>query len=158
MQKKIYRLDKELNSLVTALKAGGGKIVFTNGVFDIIHRGHVEYLIDAKSRGDVLIVGVNSDSSVKGIKGDSRPVNNENDRAFVLLNLKPVDYVVIFEEDIPYNLIKAILPNVLVKGGDWKVKDIVGSDIVLSEGGQVFSLKFINNYSTTAIIKKINET
>ncbi len=158
MQKKIYRLDKELNSLVTALKAGGGKIVFTNGVFDIIHRGHVEYLIDAKSHGDVLIVGVNSDSSVKSIKGDSRPVNNENDRAFVLLNLKPVDYVVIFDDDTPYNLIKLISPNVLVKGGDWKVKDIVGSDIVLSDGGQVFSLKFINNYSTTAIIKKINET
>jgi rfaE bifunctional protein nucleotidyltransferase chain/domain len=158
MQKKIYRLDKELNSLVIALKAGGGKIVFTNGVFDIIHRGHVEYLIDAKSHGDVLIVGVNSDSSVKSIKGDSRPVNNENDRAFVLLNLKPVDYVVIFEEDTPINLIKSIRPNVLVKGGDWKVKDIAGSDIVLSDGGQVFSLKFINNYSTTAIIKKINET
>jgi len=158
MQKKIYRLDKELNSLVTALKGGGGKIVFTNGVFDIIHRGHVEYLIDAKSHGDVLIVGVNSDSSVKSIKGDSRPVNNENDRAFVLLNLKPVDYVVIFEEDTPINLIKSIRPNVLVKGGDWKVKDIAGSDIVLSDGGQVFSLKFINNYSTTAIIKKINET
>jgi len=158
MQKKIYRLDKELNSLVTALKGGGGKIVFTNGVFDIIHRGHVEYLIDAKSHGDVLIVGVNSDSSVKSIKGDSRPVNNENDRAFVLLNIKPVDYVVIFEEDTPFNLIKSIRPNVLVKGGDWKVKDIAGSDIVLSDGGQVFSLKFINNYSTTAIIKKINET
>jgi rfaE bifunctional protein nucleotidyltransferase chain/domain len=158
MQKKVYRLDKELEKLAAALKSGGGKIVFTNGVFDIIHRGHVEYLIDAKSRGDVLIVGVNSDSSVKRIKGDSRPVNNENDRAFVLLNLKPVDYVVIFEEDTPFNLIKTIRPNVLVKGGDWKVKDIVGSDIVLSDGGQVFSLKFVDDYSTTAIIKKINET
>ena len=158
MKNKIYRLDKELESLISALRSGGGKIVFTNGVFDIIHRGHVEYLINAKSHGDVLIVGVNSDSSVKRIKGDNRPVNNENDRAFVLLNLKPVDYVVIFEEDTPYNLIKAIQPNVLVKGGDWKVKDIVGSDIVLDRGGQVFSLKFIDNYSTTAIIKKINET
>jgi len=158
MKNKIYRLDKELESLISALRSGGGKIVFTNGVFDIIHRGHVEYLLNAKSYGDVLIVGVNSDSSVKRIKGDNRPVNNEIDRAFVLLNLKPVDYVVIFEEDTPYNLIKAIQPNVLVKGGDWKVKDIVGSDIVLDRGGQVFSLKFIDNYSTTAIIKKINET
>lgn len=158
MKNKIYRLDKELESLLSALRSGGGKIVFTNGVFDIIHRGHVEYLIDAKSHGDVLIVGVNSDSSVKRIKGDNRPVNNETDRAIVLLNLKPVDYVVIFEEDTPYNLIKTIQPNVLVKGGDWKVKDIVGSDIVLDRGGQVFSLKFIDNYSTTSIIKKINET
>jgi rfaE bifunctional protein nucleotidyltransferase chain/domain len=158
MQKKVYRLGKELEKLVLALKSGGGKVVFTNGVFDIIHRGHVEYLQDAKSRGDVLIVGVNSDSSVKRIKGNSRPVNNENDRAFVLLNLKPVDYVVIFEDDTPFNLIKTIRPNVLVKGGDWKVKDIVGSDIVLSDGGQVFSLRFVDDYSTTAIIKKINET
>ena len=158
MKNKIYKLDKELESLITALRSGGGKIVFTNGVFDIIHRGHVEYLIDAKSHGDVLIVGVNSDLSVKRIKDSNRPINNENDRAFVLLNLKPVDYVVIFEEDTPYNLIKTIQPNVLVKGGDWKMKDIVGSDIVLENGGQVFSLKFIDNYSTTAIIKKINET
>lgn len=158
MKKKVYRLDKELESLVAALKSGSGKIVFTNGVFDIIHRGHVEYLTDAKSRGDVLIVGVNSDSSVKRIKGDSRPVNNENDRAYILLNLKPVDYVVIFEEDTPYNLIKTVRPNVLVKGGDWKVKEIVGADIVLNEGGQVFSLKFVDNYSTTSIINKINET
>lgn len=158
MQKKVYRLDKELDSLVTALKSGGGKIVFTNGVFDIIHRGHVEYLTDAKSYGDVLIVGVNSDSSVKRIKGNSRPVNNENDRAFVLMNIKPVDYTVIFEEDTPLNLIKAIHPDVLVKGGDWKIKDIVGSDIVLADGGQVFSLKFVDSYSTTSIIKKIAET
>lgn len=158
MQKKIYRIDKELEILINALKSGGGKIVFTNGVFDIIHRGHVEYLMDAKSHGDVLIAGVNSDSSVKQIKGSNRPVNNENDRAFVLVNLKPVDYVVIFEEDTPNNLIKTIRPNVLVKGGDWKVKDIAGSDIVLADGGQVFSLKFVDNYSTTAIIKKINET
>lgn len=158
MQKKVYRLDKELESLATALKSGSGKIVFTNGVFDIIHRGHVQYLIEAKSYGDVLIVGVNSDSSVRRIKGNGRPINNENDRAFVLLNIKPVDYVVIFEDDTPYNLIKTVHPDVLVKGGDWKVKEIVGSDIVLAEGGQVFSLKFVDNYSTTSIIKKINET
>jgi rfaE bifunctional protein nucleotidyltransferase chain/domain len=158
MKKQIFKSEKELNSFVNALKSARGKIVFTNGVFDIIHRGHVEYLTEAKSYGDILVVGLNSDSSVKRIKGDNRPVNNEDDRAFVLLNLKPVDYVVVFSEDTPYNLIKAIQPDVLVKGGDWEVKDIVGSDIVLNGGGKVFSLKFVDNYSTTGIIKKISKT
>jgi rfaE bifunctional protein nucleotidyltransferase chain/domain len=158
MKKKIFKSEKELSTFVTALKTARGKIVFTNGVFDIIHRGHVEYLTEAKSYGDILVVGLNSDSSVKRIKGDNRPVNNEDDRAFVLLSLKPVDYVVVFTEDTPYNLIKAIQPDVLVKGGDWNVKDIVGSDIVLNGGGKVFSLKFVDNYSTSAIIKKIIET
>jgi D-glycero-beta-D-manno-heptose 1-phosphate adenylyltransferase len=144
----------ELSSLINSLKSQGKKIVFTNGVFDIIHRGHVEYLNEAKSHGDVLIVGLNSDSSVKRIKGESRPVNSENDRAIVLVNLKAVDNVIIFEEDTPYNLIKAVVPHVLVKGGDWKPDDIVGSDIVLGSGGKVLSLKYINGYSTTEIIKK----
>jgi rfaE bifunctional protein nucleotidyltransferase chain/domain len=154
MQKKIYKLNRDLDLLINTLKSQGKKIVFTNGVFDIIHRGHVEYLNEAKSHGDILIVGLNSDSSVKKIKGESRPVNNENDRAFVLINLKAVDYVIIFEEDTPYNLIKAVVPHVLVKGGDWKPEDIVGSDIVLNSGGEVFSLKYIDGYSTTEIIKK----
>ena len=158
MKKKIFKSEKELSTFVTALKTARGKIVFTNGVFDIIHRGHIEYLTEAKSYGDILVVGLNSDSSVKRIKGDNRPINNEDDRAFVLLNLKPVDYVVVFTEDTPYNLIKAIQPDVLVKGGDWEVKDIVGSDIVLNGGGKVFSLRFVDNYSTTGIIKKISET
>ncbi len=158
MKKKIFKSEIELSTFVNALKTARGKIVFTNGVFDIIHRGHIEYLSEAKSYGDILVVGLNSDSSVKRIKGDNRPINNEDDRAFVLLNLKPVDYVVVFTEDTPYNLIKAIQPDVLVKGGDWEVKDIVGSDIVLNGGGKVFSLRFVDNYSTTGIIKKINET
>lgn len=158
MKKKIFKSEKELSTFVDALKTARGKIVFTNGVFDIIHRGHIEYLTEAKSYGDILVVGLNSDSSVKRIKGDDRPINNEDDRAFVLLNLKPVDYVAVFTEDTPYNLIKAIQPDVLVKGGDWEVKDIVGSDIVLNGGGKVFSLKFVDNYSTTSIIKKISET
>ncbi len=113
MKKKIFKSEKELSTFVTALKTARGKIVFTNGVFDIIHRGHIEYLTEAKSYGDILVVGLNSDSSVKRIKGDNRPINNEDDRAFVLLNLKPVDYVVVFAEDTPYNLIKAIQPDVL---------------------------------------------
>ena len=144
--------------LVKSLKAQNKKIIFTNGVFDIIHRGHVEYLNEAKKLGDVLFVGLNSDSSVKKIKGDKRPFIKENDRAIVLTNLKPVDYVVVFEEDNPYNLIKFILPDVLVKGGDWKPADIIGSDVVLEHGGKVQSLKYVDNYSTTAIIQRILES
>jgi len=154
----IYKPGKELDALISSLKSQNRKIVFTNGVFDIIHRGHVEYLNEAKKFGDVLIVGLNSDSSVKQIKGESRPVNNEIDRAYVLVNLKAVDNVVIFAEDTPFNLIKSIVPDVLVKGGDWKTADIVGSDIVLESGGKVLSLKYIDNYSTTGIINKISET
>lgn len=154
----IYRLDKELDALISSLKSQNRRIVFTNGVFDIIHRGHVAYLNEAKKQGDVLIVGLNSDSSVRKIKGNNRPVNVEADRAYVLVNLKAVDYVVIFEEDTPYNLIKAVMPDVLVKGGDWKPGDIVGSGIVLESGGKVLSLKYIENYSTTEIINKISET
>ncbi|HMS32479.1 MAG TPA: D-glycero-beta-D-manno-heptose 1-phosphate adenylyltransferase [Ignavibacteria bacterium] len=131
-------------------------IVFTNGCFDILHRGHASYLIQAKSLGDYLVVGINSDRSVKTLKGESRPVNNENDRAFLLDNLKSVDYVIIFDEDTPYNLIKEIIPDFLVKGGDWKQEDIVGWDIVKASGGKVLSLNFIENYSTTNTIKKLN--
>ena len=158
MADNIYKPGKELDTLTSSLKSQNRKIVFTNGVFDIIHRGHVEYLNEAKKLGDILIVGLNSDSSVKQIKGDSRPVNNENDRACVLVNLRAVDYVAIFAEDTPFNLIKSIVPDVLVKGGDWKTEDIVGSDIVLESGGKVLSLKYIDNYSTTGIINKISET
>ncbi len=132
------------------------KIVFTNGCFDILHRGHVAYLNEARSLGDLLIVGLNSDQSVKRLKGDSRPVNAELDRKFVLENLKSVDFVEIFEEDTPYNLINRIQPQILVKGGDWKPDQIVGSDIVLAAGGEVKSLRFEDGYSTTGIIKKVN--
>ena len=158
MPDNIYKIGKELDTLVSSLKSQKRKIVFTNGVFDIIHRGHAAYLSEAKKLGDVLIVGLNSDSSVKRIKGSTRPVNNENDRAYVLVNLKPVDYVAIFEEDTPYNLIKSVVPDVLVKGGDWKAEEIVGSDIVTKSGGKVLSLSYIDNYSTTGILKKISET
>lgn len=131
-------------------------IVFTNGCFDILHRGHASYLNQAKSLGDNLIVGVNSDRSVRALKGESRPVNNESDRAFLIDNLKSVDYVIIFDEDTPYDLIREIQPDFLVKGGDWKEEDIVGWDIVKESGGKVLSLKFIENYSTTNTIKKLN--
>jgi len=148
-------LSPELINKINELKSENKKIVFTNGVFDIIHRGHVEYLMQAKSLGDILIVGLNSDSSVKIIKGNDRPVNKQEDRAFVLSKLKPVDYVVIFEEDNPYALIKIIIPDVLVKGGDWKPENIIGADIVKNNGGSVISLKYVEDYSTTGIINRI---
>ncbi len=157
MSKDIYRIDKDLKKLISNLKSEKKKIVFTNGVFDIIHRGHVEYLKQAKTLGDVLIVGLNSDTSTKIIKGENRPLNSEMDRALVLVNLKPVDYVVIFDEDNPLDLIKSVIPEVLVKGGDWKPENIVGADFVKENGGEVISLDYINNYSTTNIIKKIAE-
>ncbi len=135
----------------------GKKVVFTNGCFDILHRGHAAYLEQAKSLGDFLVVGVNSDESVRKLKGEGRPVNNENDRAYLLEMLKPVDFVIIFNEETPYELIKSINPDFLVKGGDWKEEEIVGSDIVRKNGGKVMSLKFIDNYSTTGIMKKISE-
>lgn len=131
------------------------KIVFTNGCFDILHTGHVRYLIEAKKQGDLLVVGINSDASVKRLKGSDRPINNEQDRAFLLENLKCVDCVEVFTEDTPYNLIKEIQPDVLVKGGDWKVETIVGHDIVLAKGGEVKSLIFVEGYSTSSIIKSV---
>lgn len=133
------------------------KVVFTNGCFDILHRGHVSYLNEAKSLGDVLIVGLNSDASVKRLKGESRPINNEEDRKFVLENLKAIDHVEIFREDTPLNLIKEVLPDTLVKGGDWKPEQIVGSQEVMANGGKVRSLNFVNGFSTTNVINKIQE-
>ncbi len=131
------------------------KVVFTNGVFDLIHSGHIDYLIKAKALGDILIVGLNSDSSVKRIKGEKRPLINQSDRAFVLSNLKPVDYVVLFEEDTPLEIIKAIIPDVLVKGADWSLDKIVGSDVVLNNGGEVKNISFVNDQSTSRIVDLI---
>lgn len=130
------------------------KIVFTNGCFDILHSGHVQYLNQAKEQGDILIVGLNSDASVKRLKGPKRPINAQLDRKYVLENLKPVDRVIIFEEDTPLNLIKSISPHLLVKGGDWTVDQIVGSEFVIANGGDVKSLQFKDGYSTTSIIEK----
>lgn len=133
------------------------RVVFTNGVFDIIHRGHVEYLTKAKALGNVLIVGLNSDSSVKRIKGPLRPIVDEADRAYVLSNIKPVDFVCVFSEDTPYNLISAILPDVLVKGADWAIDSIVGRDVVEAAGGKIETIEFVPNRSTTNIIERIKE-
>lgn len=145
----------EIKKISENLHNQNKKIVFTNGCFDILHRGHIEYLKEAKKLGDVLIIGLNSDNSVKKIKGDNRPINCEEDRAEILSQLKPVDFVVIFNEDIPYELIKSIVPDILVKGGDWKIKEIIGSDIVIKNGGKVKSLKYFPTSSTSNIIKKI---
>lgn len=131
------------------------KIVFTNGCFDILHLGHVEYLNEAKAQGDVLIIGLNSDQSVKVLKGADRPINNEHDRKAMLLNLKAVDCVQIFSEETPLEIIKLIKPDILVKGGDWKVEQIVGSDFVLEHGGSVRSLLFKNGYSTSNLINAV---
>lgn len=136
-------------------KMRGKKIVFTNGCFDILHRGHVAYLNEARKLGDALIVGLNADASVKRLKGPERPINNENDRLFVMKNLKCVDAVEIFAEDTPLELIKALRPLVLVKGGDWSVDQIVGGREVIGWGGEVLSLTFVDGYSTTSVIKKI---
>lgn len=147
----------ELKLICDELKQQNKKIVFTNGVFDILHAGHVDYLIKAKALGDVLIVAVNSDSSVKRIKGELRPVVPENERAFIISQLKPVDYVTIFQEDTPYETIRTIVPNVLVKGADWSKDKIVGADIVETSGGKVETIEFVNQTSTTNIIKIVLE-
>jgi len=131
------------------------RVVFTNGCFDIIHAGHVDYLEKAKALGDILVVGMNSDASVRRIKGEKRPVVPQDYRARVLSSLKAVDYVVIFEEDTPLELIKRVKPHVLVKGGDWAVENIVGRDFVESYGGEVRTIPFEYDISTSKIIGRI---
>ena len=147
--------SKELKSQLSIWRFQNKKIVFTNGCFDIIHAGHVQYLQEAKALGDILIIGLNSDASVKRLKGAERPVNNQNDRAIVLSALKSVDYIVVFDEDTPYDLIKQIKPDILVKGGDWPENKIVGHDIVKANGGIVKSLSFRPGNSSTSIIEKM---
>lgn len=148
-------LDKgALSTALTHYRHRHKKIVFTNGCFDLLHVGHIRYLEQAAALGDILIVGINSDESVKKLKGPTRPIQNENDRAEILASLKAVTHTVIFTEDTPYNLITDVLPDILVKGGDWAIDQIVGSDIVLARGGQVKSLTFIDGKSTTKIIEK----
>lgn len=140
---------------IQELQKSGHKIVFTNGCFDLLHVGHVRYLKQAKALGSQLIVGLNSDASVKMLKGPQRPLQTENDRAEILASLASVDFVVIFNEETPLELIKQIKPDILTKGGDWKVDQIVGSDFVLKNGGQVLSLQFVEGRSTTKIIEKM---
>lgn len=133
------------------------KIVFTNGCFDILHRGHVEYLAQAANYGDILVIGLNTDSSVRRIKGESRPVQDEYARAIILASLSFVSAVILFDDDTPYNLIKQIQPDILIKGSDYNIKDIVGYDIVTAKGGEVVTIDFIDGYSTTSIIEKLKK-
>ena len=150
-EKKILKA-KELQS------AGfTGEVVFTNSCFDILHPGHVDYLQRARAMGSCLVVGLNSDASVRRLKGPTRPINDQHSRAFVLAALACVDYVVVFEEDTPYELIKAVRPKVLVKGGDWSVDKIVGRDLVEQDGGKVYSIPLLRGYSTTAIVERITD-
>lgn len=151
-------VDKEaLTRKCSAWRHLSKKIVFTNGCFDILHRGHLELLAKAADKGNILVVGLNSDSSVKRLKGDERPVNHEQDRLFQLASLLCVDAVCLFEEDTPEDLIKTISPDVLVKGGDYTIDNIVGADYVQSKGGSVEVIPFVDGYSTSSIIDQIKK-
>ena len=146
---------EDLQETVTNWKSNGYKIIFTNGCFDLLHYGHIHYLSEAQDLGDKLIVGMNSAASVRRLKGEHRPINDELTRQHLLAALEPVDAVVVFEEDTPLDLIKMVMPDVLVKGGDWQPHQIVGSDVVLANGGEVKSLPYLEGYSTTNIEQKI---
>lgn len=156
IESKILK-PNELTAYVLDWKKNKNSIVFTNGCFDILHYGHINYLAKAKDLGDKLIIGLNSDDSVRRIKGENRPLNNQKDRAMLLASLMFVDAVVIFDEDTPERIIKMIFPDVLVKGGDYKFEDIVGADFVTANGGLVEIIPFVEGYSTTNFIKKLHE-
>ena len=149
-----YNLQKQ----VLKWREENKKIVFTNGCFDIIHRGHVDYLSKAKDLGDILIIGLNTDQSVRNIKGNTRPLQDENSRAIILASMQFVDAIVFFSEPTPYTLIKEIQPDILVKGADYKKEDIIGYDIVSQRGGTVETIEFIEGYSTSNIERKIKNT
>ncbi len=151
---KIVSLEKLVNRLEKE-RASAGKIVFTNGCFDIIHVGHVRYLTEARSRGDMLIVGMNSDASVRSIKDDKRPIVRQKYRAEVLAGLACVDHIVIFDEPDPLRLIKALKPDILIKGADWEEDAIIGAEEVRARGGEIVRISFVENASTTDIIQTI---
>jgi rfaE bifunctional protein nucleotidyltransferase chain/domain len=156
MRSKILKL-KDLILTLKNLRESGKQIVFTNGCFDILHVGHVRYLAAARAKGDVLVLGLNSDASVKSIKSDDRPVVSQDQRAEVLAGLACVDYITVFDEPDPLALIRAIKPDILVKGADWEEKNIIGSDVVKSYGGEVVRIKMVPDISTSSIIRRILE-
>ncbi|MBO6178309.1 MAG: D-glycero-beta-D-manno-heptose 1-phosphate adenylyltransferase [Selenomonadaceae bacterium] len=145
----------DAKTLVSILQKSGKQVVFTNGCFDILHRGHVDYLEKARKLGDFLIIGVNSDSSVKKLKGESRPINNENDRAFVLDALKCVDAAVIFSENTAERLVSELKPDIYAKGGDYTIDTLPEGQIVLKNGGKVEIIPFVDGYSTTKTIERM---
>lgn len=150
-------LIKDNIEIINRIKAERKKIVFTNGCFDLLHVGHIRYLAQAKKLGDFLIIGLNSDNSVKELKGEDRPINSFEDRATLLSAIESVDLVIMFEEQTPENLIKDIVPDILVKGGDYNIEDIVGYQTVIQNGGQVKTLSFYEGYSSTNYINKIKK-
>ena len=154
IEQKIHTTG-QLQETLGQWRAAGQKIVFTNGCFDILHYGHIHYLAEARDLGDRLVIGLNSAGSVRRLKGPARPINDEATRAHLLAALEVVDAVVFFDDDTPLELIRMVQPDVLVKGGDWKPEQIVGSEIVLARGGDVRSLPFVEGYSTTNIERKI---
>ena len=153
----IIKSIEEIKEIRTHLKSLGKKVVFTNGCFDLIHSGHVDYLVKAKEMGDVLILALNTDSSIKRIKGNKRPILGQDERAFIVSNLKPVDYITFFEEDTPAEIISELIPDVLVKGADWAIDKIVGREVVEANGGEVKTIKFVNQQSTSNVINIIKE-
>ncbi|MDD4177257.1 MAG: D-glycero-beta-D-manno-heptose 1-phosphate adenylyltransferase [Bacteroidales bacterium] len=156
IQSKIFpQANDDLGRLVAYWNFKNQKIVFTNGCFDILHRGHIDYLAKAADLGNVLVVGLNADASVSRLKGAGRPVQDQDGRALVLAALRFVSAVVLFDEDTPYQLIKAVQPDVLVKGSDYKTDDIVGADIVKAKGGSVQTIDFLEGYSTSGIIRRL---
>lgn len=148
--------SRQLEARLKTWRQANKSIVFTNGCFDILHRGHVEYLAQASDLGDILIIGLNTDASVRRLKGPSRPINNEEARSLLLSALQFVDAIVYFDEDTPYELIKKIQPDVLVKGNDYKPEEIVGYDIVKEKGGVVTTISLVEGFSTTSIASKLN--
>lgn len=156
IQRKILK-QPELDRQLAFWRFKGLKVVFTNGCFDIIHLGHIDYLAEAAGLGNILVIGMNTDNSTRRLKGPTRPINDENSRAMILASLSFVDAVVLFDEETPYNLIKTVQPDILVKGADYKPEDIVGYDIVMAKGGKVETLEYLKGYSTSLIEKKIKE-
>lgn len=157
IQSKIYQRE-ELAREVNRWKFLGKKVVFTNGVFDILHRGHLQILSEAAASGDRLVVGLNTDASVKRLKGEERPVNDEGFRSLLMASLAIVDAVTLFEEDTPYELIRAILPDVILKGGDYTLEQVVGGDLVLAQGGEIRIVPVVEGYSTTGLISRIRNS
>ena len=156
-QSKI-KLLSEAKKTVAAWKAAGLKVVFTNGCFDILHLGHVDYLEKARNLGDRLVLGLNTDDSVSRFKGPFRPIQDETSRARIIASLQFIDLVVFFNEDTPLNLISELVPDILVKGSDYLAENIVGADVVIRNGGQVKTIDFVPGYSTTRIVEKIRKT
>ena len=157
VSEKLKTLE-ELKAIVVVARNNGKKVAFTNGCFDLLHRGHVHVLREAKACGDLLIVGINSDESVKQIKGPTRPVLPESDRCELLGAMEMVDYVVLFDEPDPHDLISAVRPDVLVKGGDWNTEKIIGADLVEEAGGRVAVVPYIKGFSTTELIERVKNS